>query len=113
MRWILLLYLTLLKSGLLSCIKTSRLKGCKASCSTALNSGSFQVSLKGSFLGMCGIVLAMGSLQALTLSEAEEIALSNNPQVKASEELIEMARQGRLRCNLEMAPAAYPPFTRV
>jgi outer membrane protein TolC len=38
----------------------------------------------------------MGALQALTLSEAEEIALSNNPQVKASEELIEMARQGRL-----------------
>lgn len=32
----------------------------------------------------------------MTLSEAEAIALSNNPQVKASEELLEKAKQGRL-----------------
>ncbi|HUD02022.1 MAG TPA: TolC family protein [Rhabdochlamydiaceae bacterium] len=39
---------------------------------------------------------ALGGLEALTLQEAEEIALANNPQVQASEQLIEMARQGRL-----------------
>ncbi len=43
---------------------------------------------------LCAI--AMGGLEALTLKEAEEIALANNPQVQASEQLIEMARQGRL-----------------
>ncbi len=42
------------------------------------------------------LALAMAGLEALTLKEAEEIALTNNPQVRASEELIEMARQGRL-----------------
>lgn len=36
------------------------------------------------------------SIQALTLQEAEETALSNNPQVKAAQELVEMARQGRM-----------------
>ncbi|MBS0648999.1 MAG: TolC family protein [Verrucomicrobia bacterium] len=39
---------------------------------------------------------AMCSLEALSLQEAEAIALSTNPQVRASEELVEMARQGRL-----------------
>ncbi len=42
------------------------------------------------------LVTAVCGLEALTLKDAEEIALSNNPQVQASEQLIEMARQGRL-----------------
>ncbi len=42
------------------------------------------------------LLAAMCGLEALTLQEAEEIALANNPQVQASEQLIEMARQGRL-----------------
>ncbi|HEY5235726.1 MAG TPA: TolC family protein [Rhabdochlamydiaceae bacterium] len=42
------------------------------------------------------LVTAVCGLEALTLKEAEEIALANNPQVQASEQLIEMARQGRL-----------------
>jgi len=35
-------------------------------------------------------------LHAFSLKEAEETALSNNPQVRAAEELVERARQGRL-----------------
>jgi len=42
------------------------------------------------------LLAAMCGLEALTLQEAEEIALANNPQVQASEQLIEMAKQGRL-----------------
>jgi hypothetical protein len=104
MRWILLLYRTSLKSSLLGCVKTPGLNDRKGHCIAAVQralrsfnpGGSFHVSLKGYFSMTCGIALTMGALQALSLQEAEEIALSNNPQVKASEELIEMARQGRL-----------------
>lgn len=42
------------------------------------------------------LATAMYGLEALSLQEAEAIALSTNPQVRASEELVEMARQGRL-----------------
>ncbi|MGH2612774.1 MAG: TolC family protein [Rhabdochlamydiaceae bacterium] len=43
------------------------------------------------FLLLCGI-----QVNALTLKEAEQMALSNNPEVRAAEELLEMARQGHL-----------------
>lgn len=45
---------------------------------------------------LLALTLAMPGVFALSLQEAEEIALTNNPEVRAAEELIEMARQGRL-----------------
>jgi outer membrane protein TolC len=50
------------------------------------------------------LTLVLSYLKALSLQEAEEIALSNNPQVKASKELIEMARQGRLEAISKWLP---------
>jgi outer membrane protein TolC len=50
------------------------------------------------------LVAAVCGLEALTLKEAEEIALANNPQVQASEQLIEMARQGRLEAISKWLP---------
>lgn len=42
------------------------------------------------------LALVMSGLEALSLQEAEQIALSNNPEVKTAEELLEMAKQGKL-----------------
>jgi outer membrane protein len=48
--------------------------------------------MKWSFLLLCWVT---NIVFALTLEEAEELALQNHPQIRAAEELIERAKQGR------------------
>jgi outer membrane protein TolC len=45
---------------------------------------------------LIALALSLSGLEALSLQEAEQIALSNNPEIKTAEEMLEMARQGRL-----------------
>jgi outer membrane protein TolC len=47
-------------------------------------------------LALIFFVFWMHSASALSLQEAEEIAMANNPQIKKAEELLERARQGRV-----------------
>ena len=42
------------------------------------------------------VVTGVQSAWALSIQEAEEIAMENNPQIKKAEELLEKAKQGRV-----------------
>jgi outer membrane protein TolC len=50
------------------------------------------------------VLLWMSQVSALTLKEAEQLALGNNTEVKAAEELLEMARQGRMEAISKWLP---------
>lgn len=50
------------------------------------------------------LLLLFSHVSALTLKEAEQLALANNPEVKAAEDLLEMARQGRMEAISKWLP---------
>lgn len=49
-------------------------------------------------------LLVLSYVHGLTLQEAEQMALANNPEVKAAEDLLEMARQGRMEAISKWLP---------